>query len=306
MASKSVTIPDLKEILTTGMQFGHSTSRWNPKMSSYIYGAKEGVHIIDIVRSREMLTEAAEVVQKAAEKGEVLFVGTKRQAADMVRDKAMEAGGHFVTQRWAGGVFTNFDVIKKSLRRLQELERLFEEGVEGRTKFEVSRMKDEWQKLNRLYAGVKLMEKLPTVMIVIDPKYDKVAVKEARRMHIPIVGLVDTNTDPDMVDYIVPGNDDALRSIELFIKVMSDAAKAGNAGKGVEYKLKDYTDVEVKIVRKEEEDLQAEIEAQAEQDAVKVVKQSKVKAKTSGKGILEAVKDEADAKKKSKKSTKKK
>lgn len=288
-----VAIPDLKQILSTGLQFGHSTSKWNPKMASYIFGAKDGVHIIDVVQSRQMLETAAEVLQDLASKGEVVFVGTKRQAAELVKQQAMNAGAHFVTERWAGGLFTNFEVVKKSLLRLKELERLFEEGVEGRTKYEVVKMKDEWNKLNRLYCGVKQMEKLPVAMVVIDPKFDKVAVKEARKMHIPIVGLVDTNCDPDMVDYMVAGNDDALKSIELFISLAASAVLAGNAGKGVKYNLKDYTDAEVKIVKKSEE----------AEESIEEVKESKLKVELTpspvkrGKGILEAVKDEADAKK---------
>lgn len=292
IAKTSVALPEIKDILTTGMQFGHNTSRWNPKMAKYIFGAKDGVHIIDIVQSLQLLGEAAAVVEAAAKQGQVLFVGTKRQAADMVRDRAVDSKSHFVTQRWAGGLFTNFDVVKRSLNRLNSLEKMFEEGVEGRTKYEVTKMKDEWRKLNRLYAGVKLMKELPKIVVVVDPRYDKVAVQEARKMRIPVVALVDTNSDPDMVDYMVPGNDDALRSIELFINLMAEAAKAGNQGKGVEYKLKDYSDVEVKLVKTEEEIAE-------DTDEVKVVKHKKSTASSSGKGILEAVKDEADAKKNS-------
>jgi len=295
-ASSTVSIPDIKEILTTGMQFGHSTSRWNPKMARYIYGVKDGVHIVDVVQSRQLLMKAAEVAAEAAATGEVLFVGTKRQAADMLEKRAIECSAHFISERWAGGLFTNFDVVKRSLARLRELEKMFEEGVEGRTKYEVVKMKDEWKKLDRLYRGVKRMEQLPKLVVIIDPRYDKVAVREARRVHVPVIGLVDTNTDPDVVDYIVPGNDDALRSIELYLSVITNAVKVGNKGKGVNHILKDYSGADVKLVKKEDEEIEEE-----EATPTKVVKESAKQTKSaSGKGILEAVKDRADAKKKTK------
>ncbi len=304
MAENAIQIPEIKEILTTGLQFGHSTSRWNPRMAKYIFGQKNGIHIIDIVQSRELLEKAAEFLKDSASRGEIVFVGTKRQAADIVRGEAIRAGAHFVTGRWAGGIFTNFDMVQRSLKRLNELEKMFEEGVEGRTKYEISRMKVEWERLNRIYGGLKGMEKLPAAVVVIDPHFDKVAVRESRKMHIPVVALADTNCDPRVIDYIIPGNDDALGSIEFVMKSLADAILAGNEGKGVQHSIKDYSESEVKIIKpagtvEEEgvvatvtgEDLKSETTQQAKQRDTRRV----VKPGSQSKGILETSKERAQA-----------
>jgi len=302
MAENAIVIPEIKEILTTGLQFGHSTSRWNPRMAKYIFGNKNGIHIIDIVQSRQLILDAANFLTDAASKGDVVFVGTKRQAADIVRNEAMRAGAHFITGRWAGGIFTNYDMVRKSLMRLRDLERMFEEGVEGRTKYEVSLMKTEWQRLNRIYGGIKGMEKLPTAVVVIDPHYEKVAVREARKVHIPVVALADTNSDPRMIDYIIPGNDDALGSIEFVMKTMANAVAAGNEGKGVQHIIKDYGVVEVKIIKSAEseaEDQEAiatlETKAEAKPAAMQSKPTKKGKSVGSGMGMLEAARERASA-----------
>jgi small subunit ribosomal protein S2 len=259
----NVVIPELKDILRSGLQFGHNTSKWEPKMSQFIYTSKNGIHVVDVVQSRERLQAAAEAAQKLASQGEVLFVASKRQAAEIVKAEAIRAGSHFIVSRWPGGLFTNFQTISRSIKRLNELERLFNEGVEGRTKYEVSRMKSEWQRLTRLYAGVKNMAALPKLMVVIDPRFEKVAVREAKKSLVPVIALVDTNTDPDMIDYVIPGNDDALGSITLVVKVLADAVSAGNGGNGVKHSLSDYSSVEVEI-RKTVESVELESEAAPE------------------------------------------
>lgn len=259
----NVVIPELKDILRSGLQFGHNTSKWEPKMSQFIYTSKNGIHVVDVVQTRQLLQTAAEAAQKLASQGEVLFVASKRQAAEIVKSEAIRVGGHFIVSRWPGGLFTNFQTISRSIKRLNELERLFNEGVEGRTKYEVSRMKSEWQRLTRLYAGVKNMSALPKLMIVIDPRFEKVAVREAKKSLVPVIALVDTNTDPDMIDYVIPGNDDALGSISLVVKVLADAVGAGNGGNGVKHSLSDYSSVEVEI-RKTVEPVESEAEAAPE------------------------------------------
>lgn len=259
----AISIPEVKDILKTGIQFGHSASRWNPQMSEFIFGEKNGVHIIDVVQTRKKLEEAAKFLNSTAEQGEVMFVGTKRQAADIVQTQAERAGAHFVVQRWPGGMFTNFDEVRKSLYKLNKLENQFEEGIEGRTKYEVTQMKSEWERLDRLYRGVKRMDNLPKAMVVIDPRYERVAVREAKLLNIPIVALLDSNCDPQGIDYPIPGNDDALKAIEMIMTTLAEAVLAGNEGKGVKHFLKDYTDVEVELKK-----MQAQ--AEADREAVEV------------------------------------
>jgi small subunit ribosomal protein S2 len=298
----SISIPEVKDILATGLQFGHSTSRWNPQMAKYIFGEKNGIHIIDVMQTRDALEKAANFLVDAAGRGEIVFVGTKRQSAELVKQEAMRVGAHFVVNRWAGGLFTNFAMVNRSLMRLAELEKMFEEGVEGRTKYEISKLKVEWEKLNRLYAGIKSMSKLPAAIVVIDPRYEKAAVREARKVHVPVVGLVDSNCDPKLVDYLIPGNDDALKAIELVLKVLGDAVLEGNKGNGVKHDLRDYKDVEVKIIRtevKEEGDREElaveEGAAQNTEAAATATKAKPAKSTRSGssKGILEMAKEKA-------------
>lgn len=240
-------VPDIKEILKAGLQFGHPASSWNPKMAKFIFGVKNNIHVIDVVQTKAALETAADQIEKLAAEGEVIFIGSKRQAAPIVQAEAIRAGAHFVTSRWPGGLFTNFDTINRSLKRLNHLESIFEQGVEGRTKYEVTLLKSEWQRLYRLYAGVKGMTQLPKAVFVIDPRYEKVAVREARKMNIPVFALVDTNGNPDEANYVIPGNDDALKAIELVVKVVADAVLAGNKGNGVKHNLVDYTQTEVEI-----------------------------------------------------------
>lgn len=296
MANSAIKVPELKDILATGLQFGHTTSRWNSKMKKYIYTAKNGIHIIDVMQSRDLLGKAVEFLTDASSRGSVIFVGTKRQAAHLVQENAVRAGGHFIVNRWPGGMLTNFNMSKRSLDRLKELERQFEEGVEGRTKFEVSKMKSEWERLNRIYGGVKTLTGKPTAVIIIDPKFERVALREARKINVPVVALADTNCDPSMIDYIIPGNDDALRSIEMVITLLADAVLKGNEGKGVVHVLKDYTNAEVKLLKQaESEEEKSEVmadSAEVEDTVVEKVSQPKKKsAGASSKGILERVKD---------------
>ena len=293
----SLKLPDLKELLKTGLQFGHNSSKWNPKMSEYIYSTKNGIHVIDVVKTQNLLEEAINELKDIAAKSNVIFVATKRQAADIVEEQAKRAGAYYIVNRWPGGLFTNLKMVTQSLSKLRNLEKQFEEGVEGRTKYEITQMKNEWSRLNRLYRGVKTMEKLPGAVVVIDPGFEKVAIREAKLLNIPIFALTDTNCDPDDVDFIIPGNDDALKSIELIINTLADAVLTGNGGKGVKHTQKDYSDADVDRIKVEvEEDEAAEAVAVVEPQAKIKVSAKSSSTESNGKGILEKVKEEADKK----------
>lgn len=248
-----VKLPDIKAMLETGVQFGHQTKRWNPKMQKYIFAKKGNFHIIDISQTLPLLEEAAVFLTKAASEGDVLFVGTKRQAVDIVEQEAIRCGAHYITNRWVGGLFSNFEIVRKSINKLNELEKILQEGVENRTKQEIYWMKRVLARLERLFSGVKQMTSLPKVIVIIDANYEKKTVKEAKKMKIPIVAVVDTNSDPDLVDYPIPGNDDALGSIKLFMKTFADAVLLGNKGNGIKHKQMDLAALEIKIIKKTRE-----------------------------------------------------
>jgi small subunit ribosomal protein S2 len=257
-AKVDVEVPDIKTLLKSGIQFGHETKRWNPKMEKFIYSDKNGIHIIDISQTAEKLKEACEFLANVSANGPVLFVGTKKQASTIIREEAIKAGAYFIDKRWAGGLLTNFPMVSLSLKKLLKLEEDFENGVEGRTKYEVSLMKKEWSRLDRLYSGVKQMQAKPTAMIVLDVKFEKNAINEAVGMGIPVVGIVDTNSDPDKVNYVIPANDDAIGSIRIVMDTLSKAILKGNKGNGIKHKLVDYSKVEIKITKQKEaeEDLE--------------------------------------------------
>lgn len=290
-----VEIPELKDLLKAGVQFGHETKRWNPKMAKYIFGAKNNIHIIDITQTLESLEKAVKQLQRLASQGDIMYVGTKRQASDLVKKYAIESGGYFVAQRWVGGFFTNFKQVKLSTRRLRDLEAQFTNGVEGRTKYEISRMKVEWQRLDRLYQGVKNMERWPVAVVVIDPRFERGAIKECAKAGIPVFALGDTNCDPDGIDYLIPGNDDALGSIDLIIGTLAQAVKTGNGGKQVKHDLTDFSSIDIKVVKKEDKEIEApEVVASSDDSS------TKKRAKTTSEK-----KNPTSPKKSTKKSTKK-
>ena len=222
----------MKELLEAGVHFGHQTKRWNPKMKEYIFGERNGIYIIDLQKTLKMFKDAARYVGEMAAQGKnVLFVGTKRQAQEAVAEEATRCGMYYVNQRWLGGLLTNMATVQKSIKRLKELEIMAqtEGGYAGRPKKEVIRLERERKHLDQNLAGIKDMPGLPDVMFVIDSNKEAIAVKEARRLGIPVVAIVDTNCDPDEVDYVIPGNDDALRAIRLFASKISDAVVEGRA-----------------------------------------------------------------------------
>ncbi len=293
--SKSLKI-EVADFLKAGVQFGHETKRWNPKMQKYIFAEKNNIHIIDISKSVELLEKAVEFLQKVSSTGDILFVGTKRQASDIVKQEAIRAGAYYIVNRWPGGLLTNFDLIKQSLKKYQTLETEFQTGVEGRTKFEVSNMKKEWVKMNRLYEGIKKMSSFPKAIVIVDINYERNVITEAKKLGIPVVAVVDTNTDPDLVDYPVPGNDDAISSLRLLVSYFADAVLTGNKGNGVKHEFVDYSKFEVKI-RKVEEKKEELVEVGEEPKApiAEPKKVSKPK-KSDSRGILENIQKQKETK----------
>ena len=219
----------IKELLEAGVHFGHQTKRWNPKMKKYLFGERNGIYIIDLQKTLKKFQEALAFVRTAASRGgTVLFVATKKQAAETIQEEATRAGMYFVNRRWLGGTLTNFQTIAKSISRLKHLEDMKATGkFEAFSKKEILRLEREMEKLNNALLGIKGMEQLPGVVFIIDPKKERIAVREAKRLAIPVVAVVDTNCDPDEIDYPIPGNDDAIRAIRLVTSRMADAIVEG-------------------------------------------------------------------------------
>src|SRR5271155_2598243 len=219
----------MKELLEAGGHFGHQTKRWNPKMKEYIFGERNGIYIIDLQKTLKMFKEASKFVQELAADGKiVLFVGTKRQAQDAIAEEATKCGGFYINQRWLGGLLTNWVTVQKSVKRLKELDEMATDGrYELLPKKEVIKLERERKHLQANLAGIKNMNRLPDVLFVIDSNKEQIAVREARKLGIPVVAVVDTNCDPTEVDYVIPGNDDALRAIRLFASKISDSIAEG-------------------------------------------------------------------------------
>ncbi|MBI2892177.1 MAG: 30S ribosomal protein S2 [Deltaproteobacteria bacterium] len=219
----------IRDLLEAGVHFGHQTNRWNPKMRSFIYGARNGIHIIDLGKTAKLFRQAYEaVVEAVARGGHVLFVGTKRQAVDIVVEEAQRCGMFYVVNRWLGGTLTNFRTIRQALDRLKLLERMAEDGTyQSLPKKETLQLDKERARLEKYIGGIKNMNALPSVMFVVDPKQEEIAVFEGRRLEIPIIAITDTNCDPDLIDYVIPGNDDAIRAIKLITGRIADACIEG-------------------------------------------------------------------------------
>jgi small subunit ribosomal protein S2 len=219
----------IKDLLAAGVHFGHQTKRWNPKMKEFIFGERNGIYIIDLNKTARKFRDAEEFVTNLAAEGKtVLFVGTKRQAQDVISEEAQRCGMFYVNQRWLGGLLTNFMTIQRSLARLRELEAMAVDGrYETLSKKEIAGIEKEKKKLQKNLDGIRSMSRLPDAVFVVDTRKEKIAVDEARKLKIPVIGVVDTNCDPDEVDYVIPGNDDALRAIRLFASRVADAVLAG-------------------------------------------------------------------------------
>lgn len=225
-------VVSMKQLLEAGVHFGHQTRRWNPKMARFIFTERNGIYIIDLQKTVKKLEEAYMFVRDvASEGGEVLFVGTKKQAGDSVREEATRAGMHYVNARWLGGMLTNFKTIRRRIDRLAQLRKMEEDGTFDRLpKKEVIKLNLEIEKLEKFMGGIKNMRKLPSAMFIVDPRKERIAVAEAQNLGIPIVAIVDTNCDPDEIDYVIPGNDDAIRAVKLLSATMADAVIEGRQG----------------------------------------------------------------------------
>ena len=226
----------MKQLLEAGVHFGHQTRRWDPKMAEYIFQARNGIHIIDLQKTSKKLDEAYSFLKEQAEEGKtVLFVGTKKQAQECVKEAAEKCGMFYINQRWLGGTLTNFGTIRNRIERLKELETMNEDGTfEVLPKKEVILLKKEMEKLERNLGGIKEMTELPGVLFIVDPKKERIAILEARKLGIPVIGLVDTNCNPEDVDYAIPGNDDAIRAVSLIADCMSNAVIEGKQGESMD------------------------------------------------------------------------
>jgi small subunit ribosomal protein S2 len=223
----------MKQLLEAGVHFGHQTRRWNPKMKPYIFTERNGIYIIDLQKTVRMIDDAYNFVKElSADGGKIMFVGTKKQAQESIQAEADRCGMFYVNQRWLGGMLTNFKTIRNRVNRLIELERMEEEGTfEVLPKKEVIKLRHEYEKLNKFLSGVRNMRSLPDALFIVDPRKEKIAVAEARKLGIPIVAIVDTNCDPDEVDYLIPGNDDAIRAVKLISGRLADAVLEGLEGR---------------------------------------------------------------------------
>lgn len=252
----------MKQLLEAGVHFGHQTRRWNPKMKKYIFTERNGIYIIDLQKTVKKVEEAYNYVRElAANGGTLLFVGTKKQAQDSVRDEALRSGMFYVNQRWLGGTLTNFQTIRKRIERLKEIERMEEDGTfKVLPKKEVGELLKEKDRLVKFLGGIKDMKKLPDAMFVIDPRKERIAIAEAHKLNIPIIGIVDTNCDPDEIDYVIPANDDAIRAVKLLTSKMADAILEGKQGE-------ETAEVEAPVEEPAAEDNKAETEAEATAEA---------------------------------------
>ncbi len=245
-----MSVISMKQLLEAGVHFGHQTRRWNPKMAPYIFTERNGIYIIDLQKTVKKVDEAYEFLRSTVAEGRhILFVGTKKQAQETIKDEAIRCGMYYIHERWLGGTLTNYNTIQKRIQRLKELESMQENGTfEVLPKKEVAKLLAEAEKLERFLGGIKDMHGLPGAMFIIDPRKEHIAIAEARKLSIPIVAVVDTNCDPDEIDYIIPGNDDAIRAVRLITSKMADAVLDANQGQGGNESQKDAKeDVSVMI-----------------------------------------------------------
>ncbi len=227
-----MSVISMKQLLEAGVHFGHQTRRWNPKMAEYIYTERNGIHIIDLQKSVGKVDEAYDAIKNiAANGGKILFVGTKKQAQDAVAFEAERCGMYFVNERWLGGMLTNFKTIQSRIVRLKNIEKMSEDGTfDVLPKKEVINLKKEWDKLKKNLGGIKEMKSLPDAIFIVDPKKERICVQEAHALNIPLIGIADTNCDPEELDYVIPGNDDAIRAVKLIVSKMADAVIEANQG----------------------------------------------------------------------------
>ncbi|OGF48344.1 MAG: 30S ribosomal protein S2 [Candidatus Firestonebacteria bacterium RIFOXYA2_FULL_40_8] len=260
----------IKQLLESGVHFGHQTKRWNPKMEKFIYGKRNGIYIIDLQKTVKKLKEACDFIRSVSEAGgAVLFVGTKSQAQEIITEEAKRAGMHYISFRWLGGMLTNFKTIKKSIKRLEDIEKMKVEVFDKLPRHEVMQLEKEMGKLNKVLGGIRHMDKLPAALFVIDTKKEHTAILEATKLEIPVVGVADTNADPDEVEYVIPGNDDAIRSIKLITNLIAESVFEGKKGKTETAMIDEKKDTIAEVETIEE--IPAALEDSTVGDQIKIV-----------------------------------
>jgi len=261
-----MSIVSMNYLLEAGVQFGHQKRRWNPKMREYIFTTRDDIYIIDLQKTVKKLEEAYEAMKEIVENGgKVLFVGTKKQAQEAAEESATRTGMYFVNERWLGGTLTNFKTIRSRIRRMEEIEAMETDGTfDALPKKEVIKIKKEYDKLNKNLRGIREMKKMPQAMVIVDPRKEEIAIKEARILGIPVFGIVDTNCDPDMVDYVIPGNDDAVRSVKLLIGVLTNAIAEVNGNEVIDFVTEEDKTKSDKKPQKKESTKNSNIEEQTQ------------------------------------------
>jgi small subunit ribosomal protein S2 len=274
-------------LLEAGVHFGHQRRRWNPKMKEYIYTTRDDIYIIDLQKTVKKLEEAYEAMKEIAQNGgTVLFVGTKKQAQEAAEESATRTNMYFVNERWLGGTLTNFKTIRSRIRRMEEIEKMEQEGIfEMLPKKEVIQIKKEYDKLNKNLRGIREMKKMPQALVIVDPRKEEIAIKEARILGIPVFGIVDTNCDPDMVDYVIPGNDDAVRAVKLLIGALTNAIAEVNGNEVIDFvSEEDKAKAEKKAQKKEAKEEKQEVKEEAKEE----VKEAKAEVKEEAKEEVKA------------------
>ena len=302
-----MTVVSMSYLLEAGVHFGHQTKRWNPKMKEYIYTSRDDIYIIDLQKTVKKIEEAYDALKKIAEDGgKVIFVGTKKQAQEAAKEEALRSESYYMVERWLGGTLTNFRTIKRRINRIDQIEKMEENGTfEMLPKKEVIKIKKEYEKLKLYFEGVRNMKKMPDAMIIVDPKKELNAIREARKLNIPIFGIVDTNCDPDLVDYVIPANDDAVRSIKVVLGVLNNAICEATNKELVDYVTEDDKVNMADVV----EDIKVEDKKETKKTTKKVekeVKEEKVEVKEEAKEEKKAVKKTTTKKETAKKETTKK
>ena len=281
-----MSVVSMNYLLEAGVHFGHQKRRWNPKMGEYIYTTRDDIYIIDLQKTSKCIDKAYEALKKIAEDGgKVLFVGTKKQAMEAAEESAVRTNMYFVNERWLGGTLTNFRTIRSRVRRMEEIEKMEQDGTfDLLPKKEVIGLKKEYEKLNKNLRGIRDMKKLPQALVIVDPKKEEIAIKEARILNIPVFGVVDTNCDPDMVDYVIPGNDDAVRSVKLLIGALTNAIAEVNGNEVIDYiteedKAKKEKNTKKEVKKENKKEVKKEVKTEEKKEAVEEKKEVKEEVK---------------------------
>ena len=292
-----MTVVSMNYLLEAGVHFGHQRRRWNPKMREYIYTSRDDIYIIDLQKTAKKIEEAYAAMKEIAEaEGKVLFVGTKKQAQEAAEECALRTNMYFVNERWLGGTLTNFKTIRSRIKRLEQIEKMESDGTfDLLPKKEVIKIKKEYDKLNKYLRGIREMKKLPAALVIVDPRKEENAIKEARILNIPVFGVVDTNCDPDMVDYVIPGNDDAVRSVKLMLGVLTNAIAEVNGNEMIDFLTEEDKAKAEKKAKKQEikkENKEGKENAKEKKEEIKEnIKATKKEVKEAAKEVVEDIKD---------------